>query len=88
VICRFGDKTDKMRAAGVNISAVELAQEAPENNRPNSAFVAKLAVILGMEAEILTAELNAMYEDEFVQTLWTLWQTRAETPLGAQAMTA
>lgn len=88
VICRFGDKTDKMRAAGVNISAVELAQEAPENNRPNSAFVAKLAVVLGMEVEILTAEMNSMYEDEFIQTLWTLWQTRAETPLGAQAMSA
>jgi hypothetical protein len=88
VICRFGDKTEKMRAAGVNISAVELAQEAPENNRPDSAFVAKLATILQMEVEILTAELNSMYEDEFIQTLWSLWQTRAETPLGAQAMTA
>ena len=41
-----------------------------------------------MEVEILTAELNSMYEDEFIQTLWSLWQTRAETPLGAQAMTA
>ena len=29
-----------------------------------------------------------MYEDEFIQTLWTLWQTRPETPLGARAMTA
>jgi len=60
VICRFGDKTDKMRAEGVNISAVELAQEAPENNRPNSTFVPKLAGIPGMEAEILTAQLNSM----------------------------
>lgn len=41
-----------------------------------------------MEAEILTAQLNSMYEDEFFQTLWTLWQTRPETPLRAQAMTA
>jgi len=33
-------------------------------------------------------KLNSMYEDEFIQTLWILWQTRPETPLGAQAMTA
>jgi hypothetical protein len=88
VICRFGDKTEKMRAAGVNISAVELANEAPENNKAGSPYVTKLATALQMDVDVLTAQLNAMYEDEFIQTLWSLWQTRAETPLGAQAMSA
>jgi hypothetical protein len=32
-----------------------------------------------MKPEILNAQLNAMFEDEYIQTLWTLWQTRDET---------
>lgn len=78
VLTRFGGKTQKLKDAGVNVSAVELAWQASEN-RGDPAYAARLAEVLDMKPEILNAQLNAMFEDEYIQTLWTLWQTRDET---------
>jgi len=81
VLTRFGGKTQKLKDAGVNISAVELASQAPENHA-NPAVAARLAEVLEMKPEILGYQLDAMFEDEYIQTLWTLWQTRDETGQG------
>lgn len=81
VLTRFGGKTQKMKDGGVNVSAVELAWQSPENHA-DPAYAANLAEILEMKPEILNAQLNAMFEDEYIQTLWTLWQTRDETGMG------
>lgn len=82
VLTRFGGKTQKMKDAGVNVSAVELAGQAPENHA-DPAYIAKLAEAIEMKPEILSAQLNAMFEDEYIQTLWTLWQTRDETGMSS-----
>jgi hypothetical protein len=81
VLTRFGGKTQKLKDAGVNVSAVELAWQAPENHA-DPAYAVKLADVMDMKPEILNAQLNAMFEDEYIQTLWTLWQTRDETGMG------
>ena len=78
VLTRFGGKTQKLKDAGVNVSAVELAWQSPENHA-DPAVGARLAEVLEMKPEILNSQLNAMFEDEYIQTLWTLWQTRDET---------
>jgi len=80
VLTRFGGKTQKMKDAGVNVSAVELAWQSPENHA-NPAYAARLAEVLEIKPEILNAQLDAMFEDEYIRTLWTLWQTRDETGL-------
>ena len=87
VLTRLPGKVTKMRDAGVNISAIELAQQSPENGGSEE-YVTTLANILDIKEEVMKAQMNAMFEDEYIQTLWTLWQTRDETQLGVKAMTA
>ncbi len=87
VIARFPGRANKMRAAGVNVSAVELSAHAPQNNG-DQIYIAKLSNILNVDNVVLEGQLNDMFQDEYVQTLWTLWQTRPETELGARAVAA
>jgi hypothetical protein len=78
VVCRFGQKTKDLEAAGLNVSAIELAWLAPEASAGNTAVAQAIATCGKMDPELVKAQLNSLYEDAFVRDLWTLWQTKPE----------
>jgi hypothetical protein len=85
VITRFGLKTKDLEAAGLNVSAIELAWLAPEAT--GSTAVAEAIAKAGkMDVELIKAQLNSLYEDAFVRELWTLWQTKPEFQQGTIRM--
>jgi hypothetical protein len=77
VITRFGLKTKDLEAAGLNVSAIELAWLAPEATG-STALAQAIATAGKMDVELIKAQLNSLYEDAFVRELWTLWQTKPE----------
>jgi hypothetical protein len=78
VVCRFGMKTKDLEAAGLNVSAIELAWLAPEATNGNIAVAQAIANAAKMDLELIKAQLNSLYEDAMVRELWTLWQTKPE----------
>jgi len=77
VITRLPDRVHRMREAGVNVSAIELAWQSKKNQgRPE--YAAALARILEIDPAVLAAQMDGMFDDDYVQTLWTLWQTKPE----------
>jgi|SRR5215472_5224173 len=77
-ISRFGLKIKDMEAAGLNISAIELAWLAPEATGGDTAVAQAIATAGKMDLELVKAQLNSLYEDALVRELWTLWQTKPE----------
>lgn len=77
-ITRFGLKIKDMEAAGLNVSAIELAWLAPEATNGNTAVAQAIATAGKMDLELVKAQLNSLYEDAFVRELWTLWQTKPD----------
>jgi hypothetical protein len=78
IISRFGkDKTDKLWENAIPVSAIELAWQSPENSESQT-NAAAIAQKLGVEPLFMGNQMNALFEDNYVQTLWTLWQTRPE----------
>lgn len=82
VISRFGERVTELEAAGLNISAVELAWQSPQNSKGDMAPVQAIARRLNMEPVFIAAQLDSLYEDEYVRNIWTLWQTRPEFQQG------
>jgi hypothetical protein len=78
VVCRFGQKTKDLEAAGLNVSAIDLAWLAPEATNGNTAVAQAIATAGKMDLELVKAQLNSLYEDALVRELWTLWQTKPE----------
>lgn len=77
VICRFGVKSKDLEAAGLNISAIELAWLAPEATGKTD-VVDAIQATTAMRPAFITAQLNSLYEDAQVRELWTLWQRKPE----------
>jgi hypothetical protein len=77
IVSRFGLKTKDLEAAGLNISAIEMAWLAPEATG-DTAFAKAIANAGKLDFELVKAQLNSLYEDAFVRELWTLWQTKPE----------
>jgi hypothetical protein len=77
-ISRFGLKINDLEAAGLNVSAIELAWLAPEATGGNTAVAQAIANAGKMDLELVKAQLNSLYEDALVRELWTLWQTKPE----------
>jgi hypothetical protein len=77
-ISRFGLKIKDLEAAGLNVSAIELAWLAPEATGGNTAVAQAIATAGKMDLELVKAQLNSLYEDALVRELWTLWQTKPE----------
>jgi len=77
VICRFGKKIENLENAGLNISAMELAASSPEATGKTD-VVQAIVHSTSTEQALVTAQLNNLYEDDFVRELWTLWQPKRE----------
>lgn len=78
VINRLGkEKTDKLWQNAIPVSAIELAWQSPENS-DSQVNATAIAEKLGIDPLFMGNLMNALYEDTYVQTLWTLWQTRPE----------
>jgi hypothetical protein len=78
IISRLGkDKADLLWKSAIPLSAIDLASQSPQNagTDVNAQAIAK---ILGLEPLFVANLMNSLFEDAFVQTLWTLWQTRRE----------
>jgi len=77
-ISRFGLKIKDLEAAGLNVSAIELAWLAPEATGGDTAVAQAIATAGKLDLELVKAQLNSLYEDALVRELWTLWQTKPE----------
>jgi hypothetical protein len=78
LITRLGrEKTDLLWKSGVPVSAIDIAWQSPENSgSPDSANA--LAKKLEIEPLFMSNLMNSLCQDTYLQTLWTLWQTRSE----------
>jgi hypothetical protein len=75
LIVRLGkEKTTKLWELGVPVSAIDLAWQSPENSK-GSGNADALAAKLEMDPLFMGNLMNALFEDVYVQTLWTMWQT-------------
>ena len=77
LIVRLRERVDKLVEAGLDVSAVEFAWRAPENGG-NPELLQTIAKICGMDPLILADMTSALYGDDYVRTLWQLWQGRIE----------
>jgi GNAT superfamily N-acetyltransferase len=75
VISRFREATCTLEDAGLNISAIDLGWSSPAY-RGESAVAESIADTLKVSRSLVTAQMNSLYEDQFVRNLWVLWQTR------------
>jgi len=73
------DQVKILTSQGMAISAVELATAAPENTNGDRTFANTLAAKLNVDPVLMAATLDRLYEDEYVRTLWELWQSGTET---------
>jgi len=71
------DQAKILTAQATAISAIELAAEAPKATG-NAAFATALATKLNVDPTLIAATLNRLYEDQYVQDLWNLWQSGKE----------
>jgi hypothetical protein len=77
LINRLPGKLNTIRGAGLPVSAIEFAWMSPENS--GSEEMAKLvATTTGFDPLIAASMMNSMYEDAYVNALWSLWQTDPE----------
>lgn len=75
LISRLGkEKIRKLWDLGVPVSAIDFAWQSPENAKSSDNANA-LAAKLEMDSLFMGNLMNALFEDAYVQTLWTLWQT-------------
>jgi len=73
------DQVKALASQAMAISAIELAAAAPENNNGDKTFANALAAQLKVDAILMAATLDRLYEDEFVRQLWKMWQSGTET---------
>src|SRR5215469_1447347 len=73
------DQVKILTSQGMAISAVELATAAPENTNGDRTFANTLASKLNVDPVLMAATLDRLYEDEYVRSLWEMWQSGTET---------
>lgn len=73
------DQVKAMTSQAMALSAIELAQAAPENNNGDRTFSDGLASQLKVDPVLMAATLDRLYEDEYVRNLWDLWQSGKES---------
>jgi len=78
------DQVKTLTSQGMAISAIELAAAAPESNNGNLTFANALASRLNVDPILMAATLDRLYEDEYVRSLWKLWQSGMETASDAR----
>jgi hypothetical protein len=78
------DQVKALNSQAVAISAIDLSAGAPENNNGDRTFATALAAKLNVDPELLAATLNRLYEDEYVRSLWELWQSGTESPTSSK----
>jgi hypothetical protein len=77
LITRLPGKLNVIRSAGLPVSAIEFAWMAPENTGGDQ-MAQLVAKTTGFEPPIAVTMMNSMYEDAYVNALWSLWQTDPE----------
>ena len=81
VLTRLTNEQVKILASqAMALSAIELATAAPENSNGDQTFANAMAAKLNVDPVLFAATLNRLFEDEYVRSLWVLWQSGAETP--------
>lgn len=78
------DQVKVLTSQGMAISAIELAAAAPESNNGDLTFAKTLASKLNVDPVLMAATLDRLYEDEYVRSLWQLWQSGAETAISGK----
>lgn len=71
------DQAKILTSQATAISAIELASASPRASG-NNAVANALATALKIDPVLMGATMDRLYEDEFVQTLWNLWQSGEE----------
>jgi hypothetical protein len=71
------DQAKILTSQATAISAIELAAASPRASG-NNAVANALATALKIDPVLMGATMDRLYEDEFVQTLWNLWQSGEE----------
>lgn len=72
--------TDQIKILGEQataISAIEMAAASPKSSGNNNVANA-LAAALKVDPVLMAATMDRLYEDEYVQDLWNLWQSGKE----------
>ena len=77
LIARLRTRVDKLTDATIAVSAIEFAWRSPYNNGDKAVLVS-IANICGIDPEILIDMTNALYQDDYLRTLWQLWQGKIE----------
>lgn len=72
-----GDQVKTLSNQATAISAIELAAASPKATGKTD-FANALAKALNVDATLMAATLDRLYEDEYVQDLWNLWQSGKE----------
>jgi hypothetical protein len=71
------DQAKILTAQATAISAIELAAASPKASGNNSVAHA-LANVLKIDEVLMAATMDRLYEDQYVQDLWKLWQSGNE----------
>lgn len=71
------DQVKLLSGQATAISAIELAAASPKASG-NTEVAEALARKLSVDPVLMVATLNRLYEDEYVQDLWNLWQSGKE----------
>jgi hypothetical protein len=71
------DQAKILTSQATAISAIELAAASPRA-AGNDAVANALATALKIDPVLMGATMDRLYEDEYVQTLWNLWQSGEE----------
>jgi len=71
------DQAKLLTAQATAISAIELAAASPRASG-NNAVANALATALKIDPVLMGATMDRLFEDEYVQTLWNLWQSGEE----------
>jgi hypothetical protein len=78
VIQRFPKSFPQLREAGIPLSAVELAWQAPDNSEGSTEYADLLAEALKIKPLVAREALNALYQDAYVNAVWNLWQSEKD----------
>jgi len=71
------DQVKVFAAQATAISAIELASASPKATG-DSKVANALATKLSIDPDLMAATMDRLYEDEYVQDLWNLWQSGKE----------
>jgi len=74
VIQRFSSSIDKLRQAGLAVSAIDFAWLSPDNNDGSKDGAEMVAKQMGLDADVMAAGMNGFNQDSYVRVLWALWQ--------------